>query len=76
MTIQVGDNSEDVREVKRILREAGYFSGPDDDYYGEDLATAVRAYQTAHGIEVDGVVGPETWGNMHGDPQSESSSRP
>lgn len=74
MTIQVGDNSEDVREVKRILREAGYFSGPDDDYYGEDLATAVRAYQTAHGIEVDGVVGPETWGNMHGDPQYPNNS--
>lgn len=67
MTLQVGDTGNDVKEVKRILTEAGYFSGPDDDYFGEDLAAAVRAYQTAHGISVDGVVGPETWGNMHGD---------
>ncbi len=68
MTMQVGDQSEDVRTLKQKLREGGYFTGPDDDFYGEDLAEAVRKYQTAHGLTVDGVAGAETWGNINGDP--------
>lgn len=74
MTMKVGDSSEDVRTLKQKLREGGYFEGPDDAYFGEDLANAVRAYQTAHGLTVDGVVGPETWGNIHGDPRYPNNS--
>lgn len=74
MTIQVGDTGPDVVEIKNQLRSAGYFDGPDDDYFGEDLANAVRAYQTAHGLTVDGVVGEETWGNIHGDPKYPNNS--
>lgn len=69
MTIRAGDQSPDVEEVQRILIEGGYYTGPIDGVYGPDTEAAVRAYQTAHGLEVDGVVGPHTWGNMHGDPQ-------
>lgn len=72
--MRVGDSGPDVVEMKNQLRAAGYFSGPDDDYFGEDLAAAVRAYQTAHGLHVDGVVGPETWGNIHGDPRYPNNS--
>ncbi len=68
MTLSIGDTGPDVVEMKSQLRSAGLFSGPDDDYYGEDLAEAVRKYQTSHGLAADGVVGPETWGNIHGDP--------
>ena len=68
MTIRAGDQSPDVEEVQRILTEGGYYSGPIDGVYGPETESAVRAYQTAHGLEVDGVVGPHTWGNMHGDP--------
>ena len=68
MTIRAGDQSPDVEEVQRILTEGGYYTGPIDGVYGPETESAVRAYQTAHGLEVDGVVGPHTWGNMHGDP--------
>ena len=68
MTIRSGDSSPDVEEVQRILTEGGYYSGPIDGTYGPDTEAAVRAYQEAHGLEVDGIVGAHTWGNMHGDP--------
>ena len=74
MTLRVGDTGPDVVEMKNQLRAAGYFDGPDDDYFGKDLEAAVIAYQTAHGLVVDGVVGPETWGNIHGDPNFPNNS--
>ncbi len=74
MTMSVGDQSPDVKVLKQKLREGGYFDGPDDDFYGEDLAEAVRAYQTAHGLTVDGVAGAETWGNINGDPNYPNNS--
>lgn len=74
MMIRVGDSGAEVLEVKNKLRQAGLFSGPDDDYFGEDLAEAVRAYQTSHGLTIDGVVGDETWGNINGDPNYPNNS--
>jgi lysozyme family protein len=33
-----------------------------DGSYGRETRRAVVAFQTAHGLEVDGIAGPETWG--------------
>ena len=74
MAIRLGDQSDDVRRVQEILAEGGYYTGPIDGVFGPDSEAAVRAYQEAHGLTVDGVVGPETWGNMHGDPQYPNNS--
>ncbi len=35
-------------------------SEPDPTLYGEDLVAALERFQTAHGIKVDGLVGPAT----------------
>jgi hypothetical protein len=46
--------------VQQRLAALGYGPGPLDGEYGPATERAVRAFQTAAGIEVDGVVGPET----------------
>jgi hypothetical protein len=50
----------DVLVVQRRLAALGFDPGPLDGEYGPATAAAVRAFQTAAGIEVDGIVGPQT----------------
>jgi hypothetical protein len=49
-----------VLAVQRRLEALGYDPGPLDSQYGPLTAQAVRTFQAAAGIEIDGVVGPET----------------
>jgi hypothetical protein len=39
-----------------------------DGIFGEETQAAVKAFQTARGIAVDGVIGPDTWEELNGDP--------
>jgi lysozyme len=56
-----GDAGENVRRVERLLRRQGFSPGPSDGLFDEGTEEAVRAFQAARGLEVDGVVGPMTW---------------
>lgn len=49
-----------IREVQVALAAAGYLPGPIDGIWGRQTAGAVRAFQKDRGLEVDGVVGPQT----------------
>jgi Putative peptidoglycan binding domain len=53
-------HSEPVRELQRRLRRLGDDPGPIDGLYGPLTAGAVERFQLAHGLKVDGVVGPQT----------------
>jgi peptidoglycan hydrolase-like protein with peptidoglycan-binding domain/uncharacterized protein YkwD len=52
-----------VRELQRQLGQHGYQVAIDGDF-GAQTLTAVRAFQKAKGLTVDGVVGPQTWGAL------------
>lgn len=50
----------DVHRVQIELRKHRANPGPIDGYYGPATARAVREFQRAAGLEVDGIVGPKT----------------
>lgn len=75
MTLRLGDQADDVRAWQEKLIEGGYLpAGSADGVFGEATESATRAFQSAHGLAVDGIVGAETWGNMMGDPNFPNNS--
>jgi Putative peptidoglycan binding domain/CHAP domain len=54
----------DVLEIQKRLDALGYPVGALDGVYGVASATAVRAFQRDHGLENDGIVGPQTSGAL------------
>ena len=52
---------EDIKAVQNKLNSLGYNCGTADGYYGNATKNAVISFQSAKGIDTDGVVGPTTW---------------
>jgi len=50
----------DVRWLQETLSDLGYYRGPVDADFGPYTETAVKGFQLAHGLVVDGVVGDAT----------------
>lgn len=61
-TLRHGDSGEDVKLVQEFLKARGYYTGPIDGKFGpgQGFLNAVKAFQKAEGLEVDGVIGPAT----------------
>lgn len=55
------DNPDAVRELQLGLRLLALFPYPIDGVYDRPTREAVRAFQARHGLQPDGVAGPETW---------------
>ncbi len=58
--LDVGTSGTDVTELQTRLTVLGIYSGPITGFFGSLTQAAVEAFQSAHGIEAVGYVGPAT----------------
>jgi peptidoglycan hydrolase-like protein with peptidoglycan-binding domain len=62
--LKKGSNDPAVRDLQEALKVLGYDPGPVDGIFGEKTENAVKMFQQAREIAVDGVVGRVTWINI------------
>lgn len=64
--LRKGDKGDSVKALQILLIGHGYSCGEwgADGDFGAGTENAVRAFQKAHGLTVDGIVGPATWGAL------------
>lgn len=58
---RIGATGPEVARLQAQLTRLGLYHGPIDGSFGGGTEAAVRAFQRARGLEIDGVVGPSTW---------------
>ncbi|WP_194791892.1 TIGR02594 family protein [Pseudomonas sp. UFMG81] len=66
--------SERVRAIQEALISKGFFPGEVDGVWGRRTIAATRAFQAKMGLEVDGIVGPNTAKALFGDSKLVSAS--
>ncbi|MEX2101534.1 MAG: peptidoglycan-binding protein [Actinomycetota bacterium] len=64
--IRTDDRGEHVRDVQHRLVALGHAISPDEleGRFGSTTLEAVRAFQHSRSLPVDGLVGPDTWGQL------------
>lgn len=67
-TLRRGDKGEYVKQAQQALISQGYSCGATgvDGDFGRNTEAAVKAFQKAHGLTVDGVIGKNTWNALDG----------
>jgi peptidoglycan hydrolase-like protein with peptidoglycan-binding domain len=64
-TLREGSTGVAVRGLQRRLIAAGFGIDDIDGRFGPQTQAAVRAFQERHELDVDGVVGPQTWERLN-----------
>lgn len=59
--LQSGASGAQVKAVQQLLNKQGFAAGVVDGNFGAATLSAVKAYQTSHGLPAQGIVGPKTW---------------
>jgi hypothetical protein len=72
--IKLGDTGSDVSLLQSRLSSLGFDAGPADGIFGSQTDMAVRKFQQAKGLNVDGVVGAQTWQALGGEPNTSISA--
>ena len=62
--VKAGMHGENVRQVQVLLIDQGYLEGDADGICGNMTVAAIRKFQQACGIMVDGVCGAETYARL------------
>ena len=65
-SIRTGDSGAEVRDIQQRLVDLGFPIDPEEAVSGFGVSTeaAVRAFQESRSLRVDGLVGPDTWGQL------------
>jgi len=59
-TLKYGMTGNDVKELQKILKSMGYFNANATGNFYNVTKTAVKKFQNAYGLIVDGIAGPKT----------------
>ncbi len=62
--LKKGLSGKDVTYLQQALKELGYFKVDVTGYFGDQTTSAVKAFQRAQGLTVDGKVGAKTWAKL------------
>ncbi len=57
---KIGSQGEEVKNIQRVLKEKGYYSGNIDGIFGTATKKAVTQFQKDNGLTADGIVGEKT----------------
>ena len=63
--VSYGSQGSDVTELQKLLNNHGY-SLDVDGIFGDNTKNAVTDFQQKKGLNVDGIVGTNTWGTLNG----------
>jgi 3D (Asp-Asp-Asp) domain-containing protein/peptidoglycan hydrolase-like protein with peptidoglycan-binding domain len=63
--LEAGDEGDYVEELQGQLLDLGFYEGNKDGLFGPLTHAAVKGFQSAQGIQVDGIAGPETYANLY-----------
>jgi cell wall-associated NlpC family hydrolase len=71
--LEAGSHGVAVTTLQKALKSAGFDPGSADGTFGPDTDAALRRFQAAKGLDVDGVTGPATWRALRGTPSGDDS---
>ena len=60
-TLRLGSTGYHVVALQQLLNDHGYLKDGIDGIFGVKTEAAVKKFQSAQGLKVDGIVGPKTW---------------
>ena len=64
-SLKNGSKGSDVRRLQQRLKDLGYYAGSVDGHFGDGTEAAVRAFQAANGLGVDGKAGAQTTAKLY-----------
>lgn len=71
-----GSRGRDVSHLQDTLRSAGFNPGKTDGIFGPKTQAAVRNFQRARGLDVDGIAGQHTFGALRDSDTFQPSQKP
>lgn len=60
-TLKNGSRGTQVKVLQYLLNQQSYAAGKEDGIFGANTLAAVKSFQKAKGLTVDGIVGKNTW---------------